>query len=92
MSSNHVYIPETVLRALRETAELGGGLEVSEVIGAAVWAFSRQEEGLQDCLIRDYWSRGPGGAARAGARKTIKEKLDDLVRRIGAPFRKPAPR
>jgi hypothetical protein len=92
MSSNHVYVPEPVLRALRETVEAGGGLEMADVVGAAVWVFSLQDEDFQDYLVWEYLIQVPDEAATPGARKTIKEQLHDLVRRIHTAFRKPSSR
>jgi hypothetical protein len=92
MSSNHVHVPEPVLRALRETVELGGGLEMADVVGAAVWAFSLQEEAFRDRVISEYLLRVRGAAAPPETRKTIREQLHDLVRRVRAAFRKPPAR
>jgi hypothetical protein len=80
-------VPESVVQNLRvTTAE--GGFGPDHLIGAAVWAFSRQDEGLKDLLVREFWYRGLGDEPRhPGPRKSLKEKLYGLVARIRSGFR-----
>jgi hypothetical protein len=88
MSGEQVHVHAAVLQGLLETAEAAGGLQLAQVVGAAAWAFSRQDEILQEGLVQEYCLRGPATAARTKTRTTIKEQIHELVCHLCAPFRK----
>jgi hypothetical protein len=92
MSGEQVYVSETVLRALVETAEAAGVPELSQVIAAATWVFFQQDEAVRECVVQEYCLRGPGNAAMTKVRKSLKERIHELVCYLGAPFGKRAVR
>ena len=80
-------VPESVVENLRLTAALGG-FEPDHLISAAVWAFARHNEGLKSFVVREFWFRGLGDEPRRPTRrKSLKEKLYDLVSRVCVGFR-----
>jgi hypothetical protein len=91
MSDNQIYVPGDVLRALHETAELCGGLELHAVMGAAVWNFARQDAAAQHQLLSEYLLQPPWKVLRTGKQPTISEQLHDLVCRLCAAVRQLAP-
>jgi hypothetical protein len=91
MANEEVHLPEAILRALRETAEAAGERRLTDVMAAAAWVFSLQSESFRDQVVLEYWLRGRAEAG-ARARKTIKERIDEVVSCLGAPFRRRAGR
>jgi hypothetical protein len=87
MTEFQYRVPEQVVQSLQMTSALGG-FEPGNLIDAAVWAFSRQDEGFKNHYVREFWFRGLGDRPRPPVpRSSLKEKLYGLLARVRARFR-----
>jgi hypothetical protein len=87
MSKIRYRVPKAVVENLLVSTALGG-FGPDHLIAAAIWAFSRQDQGLKNLLVREFWFRGSvDESPRRPARRSLKEKLYGLVARVLAGLR-----
>jgi hypothetical protein len=58
------------VQKLRMTSALAG-FEPDHLIAAAIWAFSRQDEGHRNLLVREFWYGGFGDGPRRPAPQAV---------------------
>jgi hypothetical protein len=88
MSKRVTHLAPDALAVLRQTASRMEGVELEEVIAAALWAFGTLDPLTRNMLIEDYWSREMFGAAFRVPAFSWKEKLREVADRVLALFRR----
>ena len=86
MHKDQIHISDAEMDALATTAA-AGNFAVEDLVGAAIWAFSEQEEGFKEDYIRATWLE-PGASplvTRPG-HQLVEGKLRALAHRFFSIF------
>jgi hypothetical protein len=83
---NLIYVSDAEMQALAETASVGQfGLE--HLVGTAAWVMAHHDQSLRDSCVRAFmYQNSAARPATPARRKTVKEKLHGLARRIHSFF------
>jgi hypothetical protein len=74
------------MEALTVTAALGN-FRLEDLVATAAWALARNEGAFKDSWVRNFVYRGNAARPSAPAwRRTVREKLHGLARRIRSLF------
>ena len=86
MTENQLYVSESEMGALAATAWLGN-FSAEDLVTTAAWAFAQQDETFKQHHTRERCLRDPARQrATRPRRRTLKETLHELVRRVYSLF------
>jgi hypothetical protein len=68
------------LQSLEQTRARMAGVEIDQLVAAAIWAFSGQGSVVKNLIVAEFWFNGMEEPEQPIARNCVTEKTHDLAR------------